>query len=250
MWILYDTIDLLNSVRDEGTLDVSLLTFTESASITNSERAHDQNIYQAVSNFSKPGDHDAIRWNLGSAKSIDTLAVHFLADESDDIGIGLNDSSANAGSGSELKEFTSINKGWNVSTFSSLSKQWVFAYCKTGTVSNWTELLAGTRTTFDFEPDMGISYSAKHGITDSTTPGGRFRSVRRFDPKKVFTLNWTSIDSTFKATLEAMKNSTHGDFHPVLFYDDSNYWYCRMTGLNMTEVAFNRYSTSLTLEEI
>ena len=44
MWILYDTIDLLNSVRDEGTLDVSLLTFTESASITNSERAHDQNI--------------------------------------------------------------------------------------------------------------------------------------------------------------------------------------------------------------
>ena len=93
MWILYDTIDLLNAVRDEGTLDGNFsppAAFTESATVSDPERAHDQNVYQAVSSFAKSGTNiDTIRWDLGSAKSIDTLALHFLAAETDDMVIGL-----------------------------------------------------------------------------------------------------------------------------------------------------------------
>lgn len=247
MWILYDTIDLLNAIREDGTYFPGTFNFSASASVTNEERINDQNIYQAISSF---GAQDAIRFDLGSAKAADTVAVYFSAAETNDL---ILYASANSDSSDDnnVEDMTAnFSKGWAVGTFTEATKRYWFLRSSSGTVVNLTELLIGKRTTFDFQPDMGISYAAKHGITDNTTPGGRFRSKRRFAPKKVFTLNWTSIDSTFKTTLETMKNTTHGDMHPVLFYDDSNYWYCRMTGLNMTEVAFNRYSTSLTLEEI
>lgn len=248
MWILYDTMNLAEAVREDGTYNTGDSTFSTSSSVTNEERINDQSISEAVSSFDQ---WDQLRFTLSSAKLGETYAVYSNAATSNNLDI-VGSANSNNSDDNTLYTFTSLIEGWNVYVHSDNTYQYWFITSTQGAINSLTELLIGKKTTFDFEPTMGIAYGARHGIMESTTPGNRFHSIRRYDPKRTFTLNWTFINTTFKATLEAMKNTTHGDLHPVLFYDDSNYWYCRMSpdSLNMTEVGFEQYSTTLTLEEI
>ena len=241
----YDSVGLTESTITAGAYSSG--NFSVAASnVTNEHYIIDQSLGQAVTSFD---DEDTIRIDLSSAKAIDFTLIYMKASDSQPLKIYQSTSGT-----SSLVEIGSIgtselNSGWNLEAFTSASKRYWFIRANDGQVGNMSEVILGTKLTFENEPDIGIAQQEIFATDINKSYGGVEYANKRHNPQSTWTLNFANISSTFKGNLASMESDVT-NFKKFVYYDGSAYHYVRLDApIKFTEVAYQRFSASLKLRE-
>ena len=243
----YDSVDILGSTLNDGTVSLSgTEIFADAASLTNEERAVDQSITTAITDWA---ENDALQFDLGSAKTVSFVAVYFNAAEADTLVLSYDDA-ATGNSQADNAITADFSVGWNVTEFSPASKRYWFISAKTaGGLVGITEVILGAYLEFSINPDIGISEQEIFGTAVNRSAGGVEYAVKKHNPISTWTLNFANISSTFKTNLQSMEAEVQ-DYKKFLWYDETNYHYVRLESpIKYTEVAYQRYSASISLRE-
>ena len=244
----YDSVGLLDLSSGSVTAGAySSGNFSVSAgNVTNEHYINDQSLSNSVTSFD---DEDTIRIDFGGAKAIDFALIYMTASDSQPLKI-YQSTAATSG----LTEIGSIgdselNAGWNLEAFSSATKRYWFFRANDGTITDMSEIILGTKLTFEVEPDMGISTQESFATDLNVSYGGVEYANKRHNPKTTWTLNFSNISSTFKGNLVNFEQDVT-NYKKFVYYDDSSYHYVRLDApIKFTEVAYQRFSASLKLRE-
>ena len=241
---IYDSIGFTESTITDG--NTSGGTFSSSDTITNESRATDMSISTAITAF---GIVNTIRFDLGSSKSADIIALYFSATETSNLTLYAHASSAtDAGTSIEVMTST-FTAGWNVFDFSSTSNRYWFLVSTSGSIDNLTEVIIGTKYDFDINFDLNNKLGEEFGTDVITSYGGNEYANKRHNPKTTWSWNWSNISSSMKTSLENVRDSVQ-DHKKFIYWDETSYHYVRMgKPLEFTEVAYQRYSTNIKLRE-
>ena len=81
--------------------------------------------------------------------------------------------------------------------------------------------------------------------------GGNTYSNKRHDGKRFWNFNLKFVSSSYKTSLESMRDAIDGAHYKFLYYDGSAYYYVRMSdnSLRFKEIAYGVYDTSIKLTE-
>ena len=241
----YPVNELASATLDDGTFLSAA--FTNASALTNELRAVDQSIGTAVSGWTQ---NDGFRIDLGAAVACDFLAIYFNAIETTDLILYASDNSDNSSTTTAKTITASFVKGWNVFDFSSTNKRyWFLRQTGTGTTDNFMEFIIGNKYDFDVNFDLNNTESDISGSDVITSYGGNEFSNKRHSQKATWSWSWSNISSAMKTSLDTMKTAVEINRLKFVYYDETNYHYVRMSGLDFTEVAFQRYSTSMSLTE-
>ena len=242
----YDSVNLLDATISAGTLSGTTFSLSSSA-ITTDHRIIDQSIVHAVSSFD---DEDAIRIDLGSAKTVSNVLMHnnSATQETNDLWIYYSSSNSDIGVAWAINS-TTPPASWDISTASSQTARYWYLRSEDGVYSGLTEVILGVPLTFENEPDIGIATQEIFATDLNTSLGGVEYANKRHEPKTTFQLNFSNISETFKNNLVSFEQDVT-NFKKFVYYDDSTYHYVRLDSpIKFTEVAFQRFSASLKLRE-
>ena len=228
---------------------------TDATSATNETRLTDNSIGTAAG---MPAQYDAVRFDLtASGNTIDSIALHSTAEDADNIDWYANDSATtNAfATGITGSSMTTINEGWTVKTgvtVSSASPATRYYYLRQseGANNTLTEVILGTKlslTNIELTGSEGINY----GNTLQESHSGYGFSNQKYGGKRFWNFDLKLISSTYKTSLETMREAIDGARYKFLYYDSSAYYYVRMSddSLRFKEVAYGVYDTSIKLTE-
>jgi len=178
---------------------------------------------------------DIVLYNNGS-KDFDDLFVYQGADPTGSLTLKL--------------ELETTFAGWNANALTSSGNfQYLFLRSEDGEYTGLSEVILGVPITFDHEPDIGGSTQKKFATDINTSLGGIEYAYKRHDSQSTWTLNFKNISQSFKDKLASMEAAVT-DYKKFVYYDGSAYNYVRLDGpINFTEVAYQRYSTSIKLRE-
>ena len=237
----YDSTNTLGSTLNDGT---GTTTFSDSASITNEERAIDQSTSTAITDFDQS---DSLRFDYGAAVTNDFIALHFSSGTGVDVNVYDSDNGTTCSLNTTIT--SAFSTGWNVSALTSESHRYWLLYAGSGAIANLTEVFFGVALEFTINPDIGISEQEIFGTEVNRSAGGVEYAVKKHNPISTWTLNFANISSTFKASLQSMEAEVQ-DYKKFLWYDETNYHYVRLESpIKYTEVAYQRYSASISLRE-
>ena len=246
----YPVNELASATLTDGTFNV-VDPFNSSNVLTNEERATDQSISTAITSWS--ATNDSLRFDLGSAVAIDFIALYFSSSETDNLTLYSNSSSDFSGSLSTSEAMTStFSKGWTVVTFSSDTKQYWLLRATSGAIANLTEVIIGKKYDFDINFDLNNTESDISGSDIITSYGGNEFSNKRHGQKATWNWAWGNISSTMKTSLDTFKTAVEIDRLKFIYSESGTsgpFHWVRMSGLDFTEVAYQRYSTSIKLTE-
>jgi len=227
----------------------------DATSATNETRLTDVSIGTAAG---MPAQYDTVQFDLtASGNTIDSIAVYSTAEDADNIDWYANDSATtNAfATGITGSSMTTINEGWTVKTgvtVSSASPATRYYYLRQSVAANntLTEVILGTKLSLT---NIGLSGSEGkiHGNKIVTSRGGNTYSNKRHDGKRFWNFDLKLVSSTYKTSLETMRDAIDGAHYKFLYYDGSSYYYVRMSdnSLRFKEVAYGVYDTSIKLTE-
>ena len=247
MYFIYDNCGFSEATTADGT--VFGTTFAASSSITNEERANDMSIGTAFTSF---GANDALRFDVGtdnSSTDCDRAAFYFTSAHGHDMKVFSASSDDAMGTALVNKEDNWV-AGWNELSFSDASGQYKFIQSTTGTIDDITEVIIGKKLLLT-NVDLSITEGKIHGNKVTTSQGGQTYSKKRHNGKRFWYFDLKLVDSSYKTSLETMRNSLYGSHKKFLYYDDSSYYYVRMSddSLRFTEVAVGVYDTQIKLTE-
>ncbi len=91
----YDNVNTYQSTInvEDGSANISGKSFSDGTTLTNEERAIDQDISKAITDW---GDTDALRFDFGSAKTVDFVAIYTTTTITTDIRIFRSDNATGA----------------------------------------------------------------------------------------------------------------------------------------------------------
>jgi len=255
---IYQDPNLPDVTLTDGYLS-SASSFTSSGTITNESRCIDQSIGSSSTwaDTSSYGFNCALRFDFGSAVSIGAFALHTLDDISALANISLLYSSSPTSGYTGLVTNTALTQrddGWYVKTASAQSaRYWIAVLYDTLTFADVSvqEIILGNVYSFDLGYDLNNVKSEIFGNSVVESYGGITYSNKRHDPKTQWEWNWSNIGSSMSTSLEGVRDDVAGDFSKFLFYDETTYNWGRMSAdsLQMTEIAWNRYSTKFQFTE-
>ena len=245
---IYDSIKLMDSTLTVGSISGG--SFSSGSNPTNKERLVDQSILNGISSFgsntvkfvlSAGADPDIIAIYLSSANVGGTFDIDVYGATSDTVG-------------SSKASISTEDSGWFTATITNTGNQthWFVDSTNPATDNIFNECIIGKKLDFDVNPDLSMATSEQHGVTLNTSYGGVDFATKRHDSRSQWTLNFSNISSSFKTDLESMRDSLVGPFQPFLYYNDEgsgSYNWVRMTddSLSFTEIAHQRYSTSISM---
>tara|TARA_R110002020_G_scaffold432798_1_gene642860 strand:+ start:7369 stop:8127 length:759 start_codon:yes stop_codon:yes gene_type:complete len=243
----YDTVGLLDATITAGTYNSSTNVFSVAAGeVTNEHYINDQSIGHAVTSFEVG---DMIRISLSAAQTAsDILYYNNGSKDFDDLFIYAG---ANATGSMGLKSEIEITlAGWTANTLTSSSNsQYWFLRSEDGTLSGISEVILGVPLTFENEPDIGSSTQERFATDINTSLGGVEYANKRHEAQSTWTLSFKNISETFKNNLLSMQDIVQ-NYQKFVYYDGTAYNYVRLdSAINFTEVAYQRYSTSIKLRE-
>ena len=255
-YFIYPNANLYSADPEGGDQTSTTNNFaTDATSATNETRLTDDSIGTAAG---MPAQFDAVRFDLtASGNTIDSIAVHSTAQDTDDIDWYANDSATtNAfATGITGSSMTTVNAGWTVNTgvtVSSASPATRYYYLKqsAGANNTLTEVILGTKvslTNIELTGSEGINY----GNDRITSHNGYEYSNQRHGAKRFWNFDLKLVSSTYKTSLETMRDAIDGAHYKFLYYDGSAYYYVRMSdnSLRFKEIAYGVYDTSIKLTE-
>ena len=239
--------NLLTATLTDGTLSAySPLNFSSSNTLTNEERATDQFNNKLVTSWAAD---DALKIDLGSAQSIDTVAIFMDSSTPGTDDISVYGATGDSAAASTTSNFTNVSEGWNINTFSSDSKQYWYIRGITS-VTGLAEVIIGTTITFSLSPDFGIHKGAVYGVENNAAFGGAEYSTKKHDERLTWEFGWSNISQTFMDTLSAMRTNV-GIEKKFLYYDGTSYYWVKLLqgSLEETEVSDGRFSTNCSLAQ-
>jgi hypothetical protein len=255
-YFIYPNANLYSADPEGGDQTPTTNNFaTDATSATNETRLTDISIGTAAG---MPAQYDAVRFDLtASGNTIDSIAVHSTAQDTDNIDWYANDSATtNAfATGITGSSMTTINAGWTVNTgvtVSSASPATRYYYLKqsAGANNTLTEVILGTKvslTNIELTGSEGINY----GNDIMVSHNGYEYSNQRHGEQRFWNFDLKLVSSTYKTSLETMRDAIDGAHYKFLYYDGSSYYYVRMSddSLRFKEVAYGVYDTSIKLTE-
>ena len=241
----YDSNDIFNATLNDGSLSSS--NFADGTTITNEERATDQSIATAVTAFEIS---DLLMVDYGSAVTNDFAALYFTQLNSTDVTI--RDSDDGTATSVNTTQSSNLAAGWNVIHLTSESHRYWLLQAGNGTLTGLTEMILGARLEFDMNPDIGIGEQEIYGTDIQRSIGGVEYGTKSHDPISTISMNFSSIPSSFKTSLQSMEADVQ-DFKKFIYSEDGTtgpFHYVRLDGpISYSEVAYQRYSASFTLRE-
>ena len=246
-YFIYDNCGFSEATTADGT--VSGTTFSASSSITNEERANDMSISTTFTSF---GANDALRFDVGTSNAstnCDRAALYFTSAHGQDMK-AYSASSATAMGTALVNKTDNWVAGWNELSFSDASGRYKFIQSTTGTIDDITEVIIGEKlslTNIELTGSEGINYSNDRIVSYD----GYEYSNQRHSGKRFWNFDLKLISSTYKTSLETMREAVDGARYKFLYYDGSAYYYVRMSddSLRFKEVAYGVYDTSIKLTE-
>jgi len=226
---VYDSIGLIDATIEDGTYNPGTGVFTPGAVITNEERFNDQSISFAVSGFDL---NEMEEFDVESSKAADVIAVYFSADEADDLLLYATDVDDSPGTSPVVTTplMTSLVAGWNVFTFTELTKRYWFLRASTGTIAGLCEIIIGKK--YDFEQVFssgGEEDDRPDGIRIEKSVGGIEYSRKLHDLKSEWVGSWQGLSASERTNLRNIKTALSGNFLKFLYCDGSAYHWVRMS---------------------
>jgi hypothetical protein len=247
-YFIYDSINQYRSDNaiTEGTISSS--TFSPSDSLTNHERASDQNIGTIIGGVQ---DNDAIEYAVGSTATADAVAVYFTGDDGVSSGTIMTfyiDTNRSAlPSKGTISAVSSA--GWQVADLTETSGNKFFTEFN-ASVSNVSEIIIGKKLAFEVEPDINVQTQRDYGTKVQKSLGGVEYAINTHDAQENITISFQNISSTFKSNLLIMENALKGESKKFLYYDGTNYHWVRLNGtMTFTEIADGRFATQLKMRQ-
>ena len=248
-YFIYDSINQYRSDNtvSEGTF--SGTTFNPESAVTNHERASDQNIGTIISAVAA---NDAICYQVGSAVTANAVAVYFTGDD----GVTANGDEMTIYSGTALDglgggdNFASTHSGWIVNDFTEVTSKTKFCVEFNEALTNISEILVGSKLSFEVEPDVNIQSSIDYENSIQRSLGGVEYALNVNPGQEVTTIGFQNISSTFKTNLTTMQDALKGEAKKFVWYDGSSFHWVRLDKpMTFTEIADGRFSTQLVLRQ-
>ena len=250
-YFIYDSINQYrsdNTVSEGQMTDSATPTFSATSTITDHERASDQNISTIISAVV---DRDAIEYAVGSSVTTNAAAVYFTGDDNVSSGTIMNffvdtDRASLPNKGT----ITAVSAaGWATTDLTETTGTKFFVEF-TGAVTNVSEVLIGSKLSFEIEPDVNIQSSINYQNSIQKSLGGVEYALNINPGQEEITIGFQNISSTFKDALVEMQNQLKGESKKLLYFDGSNYHWCRLgKSMVFTEIADSRWSTQIKMRQ-
>ena len=247
-YFIYDSINQYRSDNtvSEGTSNGT--TFSAGSAITDHERSSDQNIGTIISAVV---NNDGIQYAVGSTATANAAAVYFTGDDNISSGTSANfHISDNTTIGASKGTITAVSAaGWATTDLTETAGT-KFYTIFAGTVTNVSEVLIGSKLSFEVEPDVNIQSSIDYENSIQRSLGGVEYALNVNTGQEVTTIGFQNISSTFKDNLIIMQNFLKGESKKFVWYDGSSFHWVRLDKpMVMTEIADGRFSTQLILRQ-
>jgi hypothetical protein len=250
-YFIYDSINQYrsdNTVSEGQMTDSGTPTFSATSTITNHERASDQNIGTIISAVA---DRDAIEYAVGSSVTADAAAVYFTGDDGVSSGtimtFFIDTDRASLPSKGTISAVSAA--GWAVADLTETTGTKFFTEFN-GSVTNVSEILIGKKLAFEVEPDVNVQSSIDYENSIQRSLGGVEYALNVNQGQEVITISFQNISSTFKTNLITMQDALRGESKKFLYNDGSSFHWVRLDKpMTFTEIADGRFSTQIVLRQ-
>jgi hypothetical protein len=250
-YFIYDSINQYrsdNTVSEGQMTDSGTPTFSATSTITDHERASDQNIGTIISAVA---DRDAIEYAVGSSATADAAAVYFTGDDGVSSGtimtFFIDTDRASLPSKGTISAVSGA--GWAVADLTETTGTKFFTEFN-GSVTNVSEILIGKKLSFEVEPDVNVQSSIDYENSIQRSLGGVEYALNVNQGQEVITISFQNISSTFKSNLITMQDALKGEATKFLYNDGSSFHWVRLDKpMTFTEIADGRFSTQIVLRQ-
>ena len=250
-YFIYDSINQYrsdNTITEGQMTDSGTPTFSATSTITDHERASDQNIGTIISAVA---DRDAIEYAVGSSVTADAAAVYFTGDDGVSSGtimtFFIDTDRASLPSKGTISAVSAA--GWAVADLTETTGTKFFTEFN-GAVTNVSEVLIGRKLNFEVEPDVNVQSSINYQNEVQRSLGGVEYALNVNTGQEVHTISFQNISSTFKTNLITMQDALKGESKKFLWNDGSSFHWVRLDKpMTFTEIADGRFSTQLVLRQ-
>lgn len=250
-YFIYDSINQYrsdNTVSEGQMTDSGTPTFSATSTITDHERASDQNIGTIISAVA---DRDAIEYAVGSSATADAAAVYFTGDDGVSSGtimtFFIDTDRASLPSKGTISAVSAA--GWAVADLTETTGTKFFTEFN-ASVTNVSEILIGKKLAFEVEPDVNVQSSIDYENSIQRSLGGVEYALNVNQGQEVITISFQNISSTFKSNLITMQDALKGEATKFLYNDGSSFHWVRLDkSMTFTEIADGRFSTQLVLRQ-
>jgi len=250
-YFIYDSINQYrsdNTISEGQMTDSGTPTFSATSTITDHERASDQNIGTIISAVA---DRDAIEYAVGSSVTADAAAVYFTGDDSVSSGtiitFFIDTDRASLPSKGSISAVSAA--GWAVADLTETTGTKFFTEFN-GAVTNVSEVLIGKKLSFEVEPDVNVQSSINYQNEVQRSLGGVEYAININEGQEVHTISFQNVSSTFKSNLITMQDAIKGEAKKFVWYDGSSFHWVRLDKpMTFTEIADGRFSTQIVLRQ-
>lgn len=216
--IYYDNANTYQATLnvEDGTANISGKSFADGTTLTNEERAIDQDLSLAITDW---GDTDALRFDFGSAVTVDYVAIYTTATISTDIRIFRSSNATGSANVTTNIEVDSLTAGWNIVHLSSGDFRYRIVIADGGAVAGITEIYFGAKFDLPIQPTANIITKHNFGTEEVKAYGANRFYISKHDNYKEFTLSLDHMTAAQKTELETFAN-TVTDRMPFIYAED------------------------------
>jgi hypothetical protein len=247
--IYFDSAATRDSTLTDGTIledsGNGTFSFSSGSTISNEDRAIDLQLTANVTSFSG-SSNDALQFDLGTAKTVDFMAIYFQTTEVDNLRVHADD----AASGNTAVQYNFTNDfsaGWNIASFTQVSYRYWIVEATSGFLSP-AEIFFGQALTLPIDGNS-ITINKPFNSFIASSYNNIEYSNKIDNEAKEWTIQLPIITEDIKTRLELLQ-SYDINLYTFVYYDESEYHTVRLAKpLRFNQVAINTFSTTITLRE-
>ena len=246
--LYFDNAGTRDATLTDGTISnpsVGVYNFTSGSTLSNEERAIDLELTANVTSFSGSAN-DALQFNLGSAKTVNFMALYFQNTEADNLRVHADN--ASSGGTTVQHEFTNdFSAGWNIALFTQADYQYWIVEATSGFLSP-AAVFFGEALILPIDGNSITINKSFNSFIASSYNNVEF-SNKVDNEAKVWTIQLPIITESDKTSLELLQTN-YSNLHTFVYNDGTDNHTVRLIKpLQFNQVAINTYSTTLTLRE-
>ena len=242
-----------------GTYDASITTlndgggsgeFIDSDSLTNEERAIDEDITQVISGWA---NSEGLQFDFSSAVTLDFCAIYSTVAESNQVRVYRDNAASGTFGNSNI--LSSVALGWNIQHLSSGgaggSYQYRSVWANTGELTGIAEIFFGVA--IEIAPTANIITQHKFGSEEIKAFGANRFYISKHDNYKILTVSLDHISSSTKTSLETFSNNVTNR-KPFIYSEDGTtgpFHYVRLVRpLTFRQVTPDIFSCQVVMREL
>jgi len=247
--IYYDNVSSYSATLNDGGGNG---TFSDSDTLTNEERAIDEDITQVIGGWA---NSEGLQFDFGSAKTVDFCAIYSTVATSNDITVYRDD--AASGDFGNSNVLSDVAVGWNIRTLSSGgaggSYRWRSVWATTGALTGIAEIFFGNKLELPIEPTANVTTAHKFGTEEIKAHGANRYYISKHDNYKILSLSFDHMTAANKTSILAFSN-TVTNRKPFIYSEDSTtgpfHWVRLVRPLTFRMVTPDIFSCQMVMREL